>query len=748
MIKLNLNNKLLRLLYFVAGVSGIPTVFAQGSTLLEEVVVTAQRRVESVQDVPIAINAFTEGQLKAVGIDSTLDLQLKVPGLHLEPLAGHGYAYVRGVGTDTLTPGLEPTTAVHIDGVYLPRLTSIISDFYDPERVEVIKGPQGTLFGRNATGGVIHFLSRKPENELGGYIDVSGGNEGTVRVEGALNAPISERAALRIAGLFHDNNGYTDNSFTGKGEDTTDVKSFRTQLLFRATDDVSIRLFGDYTDDQSSRGTASHVSPPLTDNPYVAFSGGTVLPDIRDTYRDVTANNETEAWGIGAEITWNLGNVEIKSLTSYREDENRYQVDFDLTEINAGGFNDPITESEFFQQEFQMSSTGDGPLNWVIGAFLFDDEALHDYPFPFSFGQFAVGPTVGGTYDTVFIHGFSNLDTFAWALFGQASYRLNDHLRAHVGIRYSDEEKEIDFESYSFLPISPAMTGPEYVASRLAPSGSPAVTYQGKTDSDSVTPRFGIDFILNENVMFYFGATRGFKSGGYNTVLFGPVPEAVKPETIWSFEGGFKSTLADGKLRLNASAFYYDYKDIHQNVDLADNAQGYANVRNAGDAEVFGIEADMVFALTDRFVVDGMFSYLDTELKDLMAPDLNVPQNTSIDQRGNPLPRAPEFTVGFGAAYTMPIQPGEVTLRGDYYYMDDERYWSVFKDPLNSGDSYSRVNARLQFDHNSGKWSIAAYARNMLDEDAESNGFRSTTFGNLRTYQPPRTWGVNVRYNF
>ena len=748
MVKLKPDNKLLLFLCFFTCVAAAGGVFAQSSALLEEVVVTAQRRAESVQDVPIAINAFSEEQLKAVGIDSTLDIQLKVPGLHLEPLAGHGFAYVRGVGTDTLTPGLEPTTAVHIDGVYLPRLTSIISDFYDTERVEVIKGPQGTLFGRNATGGVIHFLSRKPENELGGYIDVGGGNEGTVRVEGALNAPISERAALRIAGLFHDNNGYTDNSFTGKGEDTTDVKSFRTQLLFQVTDDVSIRLFGDYTDDQSSRGTASHVSPPLTDNPYVAFSGGTVLPDIRDTYRDVTANNETEAWGIGAEIIWNLGSVEIKSLTSYREDENRYQVDFDLTEINAGGFNDPITESEFFQQEFQMSSTGDGPLNWVIGAFLFDDEALHDYPFPFSFGQFAVGPTVGGTYDTVFIHGYSNLDTFAWALFGQASYRLNDHLRAHVGIRYSDEEKEIDFESYSFVPISPALTGPEYVANRLTPSGPPTVTYQGETDSDSVTPRFGIDFILNENVMFYFGATRGFKSGGFNTVLFGPVPEAVKPETIWSFEGGFKSTLADGKLRLNASAFYYDYKDIHQNVDLADNAQGYANVRNAGDAEVFGIEADMVFALTDRFVIDGMFSYLDTELKDLMAPDLNVPQNPSIDQTGNPLPRAPEFTVGFGAAYTMPIQPGEVTLRGDYYYMDDERYWSVFKDPLNSGDSYSRVNARLQFDHNSGKWSIAAYARNMFDEDAESNGFRSTTFGNLRTYQPPRTWGVNVRYNF
>ena len=206
-------------------------------------------------------------------------------------------------------------------------------------------------------------------------------------------------------------------------------------------------------------------------------------------------------------------------------------------------------------------------------------------------------------------------------MFGQASYRLNDHLRAHVGIRYSDEEKEIDFESYSFVPISPALTGPEYVANRLTPSGPPTVTYQGETDSDSVTPRFGIDFILNENVMFYFGATRGFKSGGYNTVLFGPVPEAVKPETIWSFEGGFKSTLADGKLRLNASAFYYDYKDIHQNVDLADNAQGYANVRNAGDAEVFGIEADMVFAVTDRFVVDGMFSYLDGKLyaDDLLA---------------------------------------------------------------------------------------------------------------------------------
>ncbi len=748
MIKLRPYNKLLLILCFVAGVSAVGEVFAQGSILLEEIVVTAQRRAESVQDIPIAINAFTDEQMKAVGIDTTLDLQLKVPGLHLEPLAGHGLAYLRGVGTDTLTPGLEPTTALHVDGVYLPRLMSIISDFYDAERVEVIKGPQGTLFGRNATGGVIHLLSRKPQDELGGYLDVSGGNHATVRVEGALNVPISERAALRVAGLFHDNNGYSDNGFTGKDEDTTDIKSFRTQLLFQPTDAVSIRVFGDYTDDQSSRGTASHVSPPLSDNPYVAFSGGTVLPGIRDTYRDVTANNETEDWGIGAEITWDLGNVEVKSLSSYRENENRYQVDFDLTEINAGGFNDPITDSEYFQQEFQMSSTGEGPLEWVVGAFLFDDEALHDYPFPFSFGQFAVGPTVGGVYDTVFIHGYSHLDTFAWALFGQASYRLNDHLRAHLGIRYSDEEKEIDFESYSAVPLSPALTGPEYVDSRPAPGGPPTVAHQSETDSDSVTPKFGIDFFVNEDVMIYFGATRGFKSGGYNTVLFGPLPEAVKPETIWSFEGGFKSTLADGKLRLNASAFYYDYKNIHQNVDLADNAQGYANVRNAGDAEVFGIEADMVLALTNQFVVDGMFSYLDTELKDLMAPDLNVPGNPSIDQRGNPLPRSPEFIFGFGAAYTMPVQAGDVTLRGDYYYMDDERYWSVFKDPLNSGDSYTRVNARLQFDHSSGKWSIAAYARNLLDEDAESNGFRSTTFGNLRTYQPPRTWGANVRYNF
>ena len=748
MIKSNLNNKIHYILYFAALVSTVPAVFAQGSKLLEEVVVTAQRRAESVQRVPIAINAFTEDQLKAVGIASTLDIQLKVPGLHLEPLAGHGFAYLRGVGTDTLSPGLEPTVAVHVDGAYLPRLTSIISDFYDAERVEVIKGPQGTLFGRNATGGVIHLLSRKPEQKFGGYVDVTGGNEGTVRVEAAVNAPLSERAALRVAGLFHDNNGYADNGYTGADEDTTEVQSFRAQLALQLTDNLNIRLFGDYTDDESSRGTASHVSPPLSDNPNVAL-GGTVFPDIRDTFRDVSANNETEAWGIGAEIIWDWGNMELKSLTSYREDENRYQVDFDLTEINSGGFNDPITESESFQQELQLSSATDGPLQWVIGAFLFDDEALHDQIFHYNFAQFFGVPTVpGGVYDTVFSNDISRLDTFAWALFGQASYQFSDNWRVHLGIRYSDEEKEIDYNGFQFLSIAPALTGPELIANRPTPVGAPLATLQDKTDSDTVTPKIGLDYFINDDVMVYFGATRGFKSGGYNTNLFGSLPEAIDPETIWSFEGGFKSTLLDGQLRLNASVFYYDYEDIHQNVDLADNAQGYANVRNAGDAEVLGFEADMVLAVTDRFVVDGNFSYLDTELEDLMAADLNNPQNTSIDQSGNPLPRAPEFTFGFGAAYTWPIQPGELMLRGDYYYMDDERFWSVFSDPLNSGDSYTRVNARLQFNHNSGKWSIAAFARNMLDEDAESNGFRSTVFGNLRTYQQPRTWGANVRYNF
>ncbi len=748
MIKSILNNKIHHIFYFVTLVSTTPAVFAQGSKLLEEVVVTAQRRAESVQRVPIAINAFTEDQMKAVGIDSTLDIQLKVPGLHLEPLAGHGFAYLRGVGTDTLSPGLEPTVAVHVDGVYLPRLTSIIGDFYDAERVEVIKGPQGTLFGRNATGGVIHLLSRKPEQKFGGYVDVTGGNYGTVRVEAAVNAPLSERAALRVAGLFHDNNGYADNGYTGADEDTTEVQSFRAQLALQLTDNLNIRLFGDYMDDESSRGTASHVSPPVSDNPNVAL-GGTVFPDIRDTFRDVSANNETEAWGIGAEIIWDWGNMELKSLTSYREDENRYQVDFDLTEINSGGFNDPITESESFQQELQLSSVDDGPLQWVIGAFLFDDKALHDQIFHFNFARFAgVPPAAGGVYDTVFSNDISRLDTFAWALFGQASYQFSDNWRVHLGIRYSDEEKEIDYNGFQFQPIAPALTGPELVANRPTPVGAPLTTLQDKTDNNTVTPKIGLDYFINDDVMVYFGATRGFKSGGYNTNLFGRVPEAIDPETIWSFEGGFKSTLLDGQLRLNASVFYYDYKDIHQNVDLADNAQGYANVRNAGDAEVLGFEADMVLAITDRFVVDGNFSYLDTELEDLMAADSNNPQNTSIDQSGNPLPRAPEFTFGLGAAYTWPIQPGELVLRGDYYYMDDERFWSVFSDPLNSGDSYTRVNARLQFNHSSGKWSIAAFARNMLDEDAESNGFRSTVFGNLRTYQQPRTWGANVRYNF
>ena len=752
MVKLKPDNKLLLFLCFFTCVAAAGGVFAQSSALLEEVVVTAQRRAESVQDVPITINVLSGGQLKNNVINNTFDLQAKIPGFVSTPVASYGFTYLRGIGTDQQTVGLEPAVATHIDGVYFPRVASGFQELYDVDRVEVIKGPQGTLFGRNATGGAIHVISKRPNNEFGGYLDATVGNLEKIRIEGALNTPIIEDKVLfRIAGVYHNDEGYSKNEFLNKEEDDTDIQSLRTQLLVHASDNFSIRFFGDYTNNEGGRGAASHPSEPY-DNAALGIPGGDINPDVRINRRDAPADTEIEDWGIGAEIEWVLGGVTVKSLSSYRELENRLHVDFDLTPLNLSGFSDPIENSENWMQEIQLSSNSDGGLEWVVGAFIFNEDVRQDYYFPFASSVFAanpLGPAVvqGGLYDS----GTSDtaiVDTFSWALFGQASYELTEKFRLTAGLRYSYDEREIDYNVF-LLDIPAPATAVDLLANRPG-LGVAFVTDAQKGDWDAFTPKAGIEYFYSDDIMYYFSATRGFKSGGYNGILFGAATtlEAVDPEIIWSYEAGVKSTLMEGRMRLNITGFYYDYQDIQLNILTADQAatRGFANVRNAGDADIYGAEVEVNLAVTDYFRVDGLIAYLDTELGTLLSANPNAAMDT--DQSGNRLPNAPEFSLNIGAEYNWGLGDlGELSVRGDYTHRT-RRYHTIYQEFFNSSASNDFLNARLSFTGNSDKWSVSVHVRNLLDEDNESFGFRAPFFGALKLYSERRNYGLNVRYKF
>lgn len=722
-----------------------PVVTAQQ---LEEIVVTSQRRVESLQHVPITINALTGEQLSKSGIEYTTDLQFHVPGFVLSPNAQFGLPFLRGVGTDQITVGLEGSVAVHSNGVYLPRLVSSIMDFYDIERIEVIKGPQGTLFGRNATGGVINVSTRQPEEEFGGYVDFSAGNYETIRVSGAVNVPLAEdKAILRVAALGSFDDGYVTNPYLSGDSEETDVVSFRSQLLLNVTDDLSIRLFGDYTKDESSRGQNAQLQPVFASNLGVAF-GAPLHTDTRTQSADALLQLDLEDYGFGAEIIWDLGSMEFKSLSSYREYEQTWALDFDVSELNLI-FSAPSESSESILQEFQLTSTGGGPLEWLVGAFLFFEEPEQD--FRLLFGAVPLGGTAltaGGLYDSG-IADVTSVETEAYAVFGQFSYNLTDQWRATLGLRYSYEKKDVNY-NFTLLNIPMPATAAGLIANRPELGFSPF----GDSPQNSwsaFTPKFGIEYAMSEDVLWFASATRGFKSGGFNSLLFGASPtlESIDEEFIWSYEGGVKATLMDGRLRANASVFYYDYSDLQQNV-LTEEAiaagNGFANVRNVGDAEVWGMELELDLAATGNLFFDGQLAYLNTEIEQLQAADPNNPAD--VDQDGNDLPKAPEFSVSLGSEFHLPLEDmGSLILRMEYSYRD-RIFYTLFNDPLAAAASHNIVNGRLTLNSRDDKWSAAVYVRNLLDEDYEVGGFRGGAFGNIAQFGRPRTYGINLKYNF
>ena len=729
------------------------TGLAQESAVLEEIVVTAQRREQPIQDVPITIVAVSGDALKAGAINNTYDLQARIPGFVSTPVASFNFNYLRGVGTDQQTVGLEPAVATHIDGVYLPRVASGFQELYDVDRVEVVKGPQGTLFGRNATGGIIHVITNRPANAFGGYVDATLGNFDKRRIEAALNVPlVDNQVSFRIAAVVHEDSGYSENEYLGIDEDHTDFAGARAQLHFDISERIDLRIFGDVARNNGGRGAASHPSDPLSDNLALGIPGGEINSDPRVNRRDAPAITTINDLGIGVELNWDFEDVALTSLTSYRELENTSNVDFDLTPLNFSGFSDPFEESKNWVQEFQLSSISDNRFQWVAGVFLFRENVVQDYRFPFATSVFAgnaAGPAIGqgGFYDAG-TSDVSEVDTAAQAIFAQGNYAFNDRWSSTFGVRLSQETRSIDYDVV-LLNIPVPATALDLIENPPA-LGAAFVSDSQEQDWDALTPRIGIEFTPNERVLWFLSATRGFKAGGYNGILFGAATEleAVDPEFLWSYEGGVKATLADGQMRLNASAFSYDYTDIQLNIltDEQSMTRGFANVRNAGDATIAGLELEWHYSVSEELEISALLATLDSALDYLVAADPNDATNTV--QTGNPLPNSPDFTGSLSAQYTSQFGGGgTLSMRADYSTRA-KRYHSVFRDFYNSSASYQSVNARVAYTSAGGRWTLGIYGRNLADEEIQSFGFRAPFFGALKLYGERRNFGVNLRYQF
>jgi len=765
----------LAVLCALASAAGAPLALAADAPVLQEIVVTAEKRASTVQETPLSIAAFTGADLAAAGVADSFGLANLTPGLTIQREV-IGKVVIRGVGTENYTVGSDPGVAIHKDGAYIARSSVSIFDFFDVNRIEVLRGPQGTLYGRNATGGVINILSNEPTDTLEGYVKVDVGNYDKRRFEGSISGPLgSERVSGRLSALYAERDGYSKNLFPGAPAvpadpntgfpgvpalssaaerglvelDNQDLTAVRAQVNVDFTDGLSLLLQGEWSRDDSLPPGWKYFD---LSNVYWfnLFGPDTDLPDLRQVSqgfetaipgsgRTVPSVGRADQDSFQARLTWDVGNLTFTSLTAYR------QIDFSW--INDGdGFDTffvtyfQTDESEQFTQEFQLSSGGGSALQWILGAFYLKEDAKTFTGIPFVLSAFGPSP---------FILWDGKSDTEAYALFGQATYAFTDKLKVTAGLRFNKEEKKGDlvYNLFGFI------FEPEF-----AIGAPPGTTWAEVLDDswDAVTPKLAVDYQFNDDIMGYVSATRGFKSGGFN-LLAGQPP--YDPETLWAYEAGLKTRWAGGRVIANLGAFLYDYEDMQVGkvVNLS------ATVVNAAAATIMGVEAEVRALLGAGFEVNAGLSLLDTEYDKFETEDPAWPGDAgcgtlieaprTISLKGCELPRAPEIQGTLGVTWAKPLASGaEFRIRGDYSYRGDQ-YFTQFNRDVVSQKGYGLLGARLTYAAPDTRWYVTAWGDNLADEEyfvtvLESGVAAAGTVVPQAVLGTPRTYGLTIGYNF
>ncbi|MGI9225875.1 MAG: TonB-dependent receptor [Woeseiaceae bacterium] len=705
------------ILYFTLPLLG-STVWAQDDATLDEIIVTAEKREASLQDVPIAISAVTGDTLENLAIDDIMDLYVQTPGLSFSRAGGEAQVYIRGIGTDAFGVTIDPSVAIHLDGVYLGRPQMGLAQFLDVERVEILKGPQGTLYGRNATGGAINVISRKPSDEIDGYATLGFGSFERQELKAAANIPMENGWGARVAGRYLKDDGFTDDLEPGGADniDDQDMIALRATLAYDNGSNLDFSLIADYTD----FGSDNRSSKPLDDLSFAVVNGA--LPqDFGDTRNDLSTYHDWDTNGITATFDVALSDsLTLSSVTGFREYDSSFFFNTDGTEIEVTRSYFSY-ESDQFSQEFRLASTTDSALSWMLGAYYMDEDKE---------GALGLGRNTHPSFGQVSFIIPNTDETEALALFGEVSYQFNDLWSGTLGVRYSDEEKS-DFTSVG--AIFGDFTGLE--------SPGTVVEFFTRTETkswDDVSPRIVLSYTPNPETLIYGSVTEGFKSGGWNAFDGSP---AFDPEEVTSFEVGFKTDLSDGKLRLNGSVFAYDYEDLQ--VSTFQN--GLTVTTNAADADVWGAELELWARPVPQFMINASLGYLNAEYEDFQSAFGSCPADATpaelaggclgaaagetrvVQLKGNTLQNAPEFKGNINGTYVFDLASGgQVSLFGQISHQS-EIFHTQFNDPLIGQDSITLLDARAAWTSADDKFEVAAYGKNLTDEEYFQNTVRFTS---------------------
>ena len=692
---------------------------------LQEVIVTAQKRSQSIQSVPLAVSAVGGEALQERQINDIEDLAPSLPDVNFGKNVGIARIAIRGLGLDATVPGQEARVAYHTDGVYISRPTAQMDTFFDVNRVEVLRGPQGTLYGRNATAGAVNVITNDPEPTFGGYGRVTMGNYNLMTAEGAITGPLSDGVSARLAFTKTDRDGYGENLVTHQQIDNEHSRAVRAKVKIEPSSAFSVVLSADYSKEDDGNyvyhflGQGSPGAPPRA----VAL-GGTTPSDPRDTFANVPQTDNREFYGFAANATASLGAVNMTSVTGYRNSYADLSGDHDGTQAPVSAIR-ILEKARQFSEELRLDGTV-ADLRWLVGGFYFNEDGYGEADFSpvlaFTNSFESRGLLFNGTFKTA----------PATAAFGQLDYEIVPGLTLSAGLRYSRETKSIDQRGQIDLttPATPNFT-PNYTL------------FQDQSATfSSTTPHVNLEYAITRRILAYATYSQGFKSGGFNLTGFTP---PVKPEKLTNYELGLKSDWLDGALRFNASAFDYDYRDLQ--VQKVVNAA--AILVNAATARVRGVETEFVIRPVQPFELSGNVSLLDAKFTAFTTSDPARPALGVMDLSGNELPQAPRLTANAAAQYTFDLHQADLALRGEISGTS-RVYFSAFNRNEVSQAGYAKGNVLLTYSRNSGL-TCSLWARNVtnrltVSSSQVSSGFLG--FPIMGTFDPPRTFGASVGYRF
>lgn len=728
--------------------------------VLEEIIVTAQKREQKLQEIGISVTAYTGEQMRDLGFTNTTDIVAMTPGLNYTvPNAESSQVnfFLRGVGLNDFADANENPVAVYVDDIYRPAVGGLSFQMFDMERVEVLRGPQGTLFGRNTTGGLVHFISKRPTDHLDGYLNLTGGSNDQIKVEGAIGGPLGDSLSARLSFATNNHDGYTENRGTGPDYNETDAVAARGQLLFTPSDRVDVLLNAYYSDNDAAVGAWQHQATQIVGGQSVPLGPneqgqgvdcnldgvvdatdrppGTDCFGYRDTDGDPFEGEydrdgqvEVETSGVSANITWELSNFSITSITGVQKVERLQEED---TEAGPFPLINPTfaAETDTFTQELRIAG-GSDRFRWLGGVYYINNDVD---------GHYLLDLTNLGF---VFFDANYTQETDSVAVFGQLEFDLSDQWTLIVGARAANEEKELDYLNVDTSGFFTDVVGlPDNVAFDF---DRQTVGDLAEQDHDSVSGKVELDWKPNDDVLVYAAYSRGTKSAGFNvgfldkTFLFASNTEATIPygqETLHSYELGFKSTLMDGRTRFNASAFYYDYKDFQTfRFELLNQI-----IFNA-DAEVSGLELELQSSPADGWDIALGLILLDAEAKDIPSP--------AGELRNRDMVASPDFAANAMVRYEWPALGGHLAVQASANYQD-ELFFDIQNSPVSRENGYTVGNLRVSYSSAGDRWELAAFVDNITDEEYLSYTFDFTGFFgfNQQAYGKPRWAGVSFQYN-